>query len=284
MTIWHTALSLGRVSNLPTVWSNVLAGVVLAGVTPNGKLLSLLVLALSLIYVAGMFLNDAFDRHIDAIERPERPIPAGEISAPAVFVSGFVMLGGGVLLLTSMGKAALLSGAVLAALVVFYNCYHKANPFSPLVMGLCRMLTYITSAVAATGGTLPSSVLVASLVLLSYLIGLTYIAKHEGTGRVVRLLPLAGLAAPALAACTLLPHSQLMAVALVAFAAWTFHCLQMVLSTKRRNLRKAVVGFIAGIALNDALLMSQQGTTAWVLLAGVLFFLTLLFQRRIAGT
>ena len=29
-----TALQLGRVSNLPTVWSNVLAGVALAGASP----------------------------------------------------------------------------------------------------------------------------------------------------------------------------------------------------------------------------------------------------------
>jgi 4-hydroxybenzoate polyprenyltransferase len=32
-----------------------------------------LMLSLSLCYVAGMFLNDAFDREFDARHRPERP-------------------------------------------------------------------------------------------------------------------------------------------------------------------------------------------------------------------
>ena len=59
---------LGRVSNLPTVWSNVLAAVALAGaggafVSP-GALFGLLT-ALSLFYVAGMVLNDAFDAEIE---------------------------------------------------------------------------------------------------------------------------------------------------------------------------------------------------------------------------
>jgi hypothetical protein len=38
-------------------------------------------LSVSLIYVAGMYLNDAFDRDYDAAERPTRPIPSGEVSA-----------------------------------------------------------------------------------------------------------------------------------------------------------------------------------------------------------
>ena len=78
---WRTYLRLGRVSNLPTVWTNVLAGIVLAGGPLEPGTLAALVVALSLFYVGGMYLNDAFDRTIDARERPERPIPSGLISA-----------------------------------------------------------------------------------------------------------------------------------------------------------------------------------------------------------
>ena len=79
-----TAAKLGRVSNLPTVWTNVLAGCVLAGGSLGvATVLTLGVLA-TLLYVAGMFLNDAFDAEIDARERPERPIPAGEVSRAVV--------------------------------------------------------------------------------------------------------------------------------------------------------------------------------------------------------
>ncbi|MDP5019718.1 MAG: UbiA family prenyltransferase, partial [Opitutales bacterium] len=89
-------LILTRGSNLPTVWSNVLAGWLLAhglrlhppgseyaGQPPDplgwGGLL-LLLLGVSLTYVGGMILNDAFDARWDAERRSTRPIPAGLIA------------------------------------------------------------------------------------------------------------------------------------------------------------------------------------------------------------
>ena len=56
------ALRLGRISNLPTVWTNVLAGALLAGGGLADVRVPLLMLALSMFYLGGMFLNDAFDR------------------------------------------------------------------------------------------------------------------------------------------------------------------------------------------------------------------------------
>src|SRR5919106_4234732 len=100
---WQVALRLGRVSNLPTVWINTLTGIVLAGGALASPLTLPLLLAFSLFYVGGMYLNDAFDARIDAIERPERPIPSGAISARAVFAAGFAMLAAGVLLLLWVG-------------------------------------------------------------------------------------------------------------------------------------------------------------------------------------
>src|SRR5215207_3515893 len=86
-----TLLRLGRVSNLPTVWTNSVAATVLAGGDPLSAGTPSVVAAMTVFYVGGMYLNDAFDRHIDASERPTRPIPAGEISARAVFGAGFAM-------------------------------------------------------------------------------------------------------------------------------------------------------------------------------------------------
>ncbi len=99
----RVALKLGRISNLPTVWTNTLAGVVLAGGAIGDARVPWLLLALSLCYVAGMFLNDAFDREFDARHRPERPIPSGEVSAITVFGAGFAMLAVGVALLAWIG-------------------------------------------------------------------------------------------------------------------------------------------------------------------------------------
>ena len=60
----RTLLVLGRASNLPTVWSNCLAGWILGGGGPHKRLLALCGGA-TLLYVGGMFLNDAFDAQFD---------------------------------------------------------------------------------------------------------------------------------------------------------------------------------------------------------------------------
>src|ERR1700728_2085349 len=89
---WSVALRLGRVSNLPTVWTNVCAGVVLSGAAVTAQLTLLLIVSLSLFYVGGMFLNDAFDQRFDRRERPYRPIGPGEQSSNMVFTYGFGLL------------------------------------------------------------------------------------------------------------------------------------------------------------------------------------------------
>ena len=53
-------------------------------------------------YVGGMYLNDFFDRDIDARERPGRPIHAGDISAGAVSAIGFALLAVGAALLVAV--------------------------------------------------------------------------------------------------------------------------------------------------------------------------------------
>ena len=82
-------------SNLPTVWTNALAGTVLAG-GETWTLTTLLAgIGLSLLYVSGMYLNDAFDREIDAKERPDAPDPGWTGSAQRRVCGGFgLMLAG----------------------------------------------------------------------------------------------------------------------------------------------------------------------------------------------
>jgi len=46
------------VSNLPTVWTNVLAGTVLAGGAWQSGRMGIVLIAMSLMYVGGMYLND----------------------------------------------------------------------------------------------------------------------------------------------------------------------------------------------------------------------------------
>ena len=84
---------------------------------------------------------------------------------------------------------------LLAGVITGYDAWHKANPLSPVVMGLCRVLVYVTAALAVAGRVGPA-VAGGALALLCYLIGLTYVAKQENLSEVRHLWPLVFLAAP----------------------------------------------------------------------------------------
>ena len=198
------ALRLGRVSNLPTAWTNTLAGIVLAGGHVADPRTLLLIAALSLFYVAGMYLNDAYDAEIDARERPERPIPSGQVGAGTVLTAGFGMMALGLALLAWIGYGAVagtglgpvMGGLGLGAAIVLYNRRHKDNPLSPVLMGICRVLVYVTAGLAVAPE-LPTPLWIGAFLLLCYLIGLTYVAKQETLGEVRNLWPLLFLGAPA---------------------------------------------------------------------------------------
>jgi 4-hydroxybenzoate polyprenyltransferase len=280
------ALRLGRVSNQPTVWTNVLAGIVLAG---GGSPVAVagLIAGLAGMYTAGMFLNDAFDADFDRLHRPERPIPSGEATLTGVFASGFAFLALGLALIvaaalhTGAGLAAFGSGVALAAVIVVYDWWHKENTFGPLLMGLCRMLTYVTAALAVAGS-LNAAVLGAAIVALCYLIGLTYVAKQETLGQVRNLWPLAFLAVPFIYEFPAALRNAASAVAFVALLVWVVYALSF-LRPGRRAIGVAVGYLIAGICLLDALFVAEQSPLL-AALAGGAFVLTLSLHRVVPGT
>jgi hypothetical protein len=283
--IWSVALRLGRVSNLPTVWTNTLAGIVLAEGDVAEPRVALTALSLSLFYIAGMYLNDAFDREFDARARPERPIPSGQVSAATVFGAGFAMLFAGLAILagTGAGWRATAAGVVLAAAIVFYDWHHKGNRLSPLVMGLCRVLVYVTAALTVSV-VLPPELWVAVAVVLSYLIGLTYVAKQETLRRVDKLWPLAFLAVPFVYGIPLAASRPVAALVFVSFLAWVLYALSFLVRADRINVPRAVVSLIAGISLLDALIVAGQGEPRLVPVALAAFLLTLALQRSVPGT
>ena len=288
---WQVALRLGRVSNLPTVWTNTLTGIVLAGGAVVSPATLPLLVALSLFYVGGMYLNDAFDARIDAAERPERPIPSGVISAQAVFGAGFAMLTLGTVILFWAGYALAggtgfwpgLGGIALAGAIVLYDWHHKNNPLSPLLMGLCRVLVYVAAGLAFVVP-LPGVLWLAALLLLCYLIGLTYVAKQENLGEVKNLWPLLFLAAPMIYALLNAAGSLISAVMFVLFAIWVGVALWFLKRREPGDVPRAVVSLIAGIALLDAVLIAAAGApgVAWLSVGG--FALTIGLQRLVPGT
>jgi UbiA prenyltransferase family protein len=283
------ALRLGRVSNLPTVWTNALAGVALAGVSPWHWATLPAALGLSLAYVGGMYLNDAFDRAVDARERPSRPIPSGAAEANTVFALGFALLLGGVAMLLTAAcgfgvssEWAVLAGLALGGAVTGYNWHHKGNPLGPLWMGACRLLAYVAAGLAAAA-VLPAPLLAAAAVSLCYLIGLTYVAKQETLGRLGNLWPVLFLFAP-LAYGAWAAEGAVGWLALLALAAWIGVALALLRRRNPGDIPRAVVSLIAGISLLDAMFLAIAGWPGAVPLALGCFAATLAMQRWISGT
>jgi 4-hydroxybenzoate polyprenyltransferase len=277
-----TVLKLGRVSNLPTVWSNVIAATALAGGAPL-RTIVVLAAAMSLMYVGGMFLNDAFDAATDARERPERPIPSGAISAASVFASGFGLLAAGIALLAAIDLRTAAVGIALASAIVFYDAYHKQNPLSPFVMGACRALVYVAAAVAATATASPF-VIVAALSILGYVAGLTYAARAEAFDRLENVWPLPLLAAPLVLAVTNLDLSGAALLALAAYLAGLFWIALFLARRGPGDVRRAVGLLIAGIAVNDAVLAATTGAHYATYACLACFALTLLLQRHVPAS
>jgi len=262
-------------------------------------------LAMSLCYVAGMFLNDAFDADIDARERPERPIPSGQVTRRLVYTVGFSLLVISILLVELTAVAAGYARALPAGLfatalafcIVLYNAWHKNNPVSPLIMGLCRVLVYLTTAAVISTAFAPA-VLLAALALLCYLIGLTAIAKQENLNEVGHLWPLLLLFLPILFWQWRGPWNWLTIGYSLALLAWTARACFLLAARKPGNIPKAVSGMLAGISLVDGLalaalaLVHAGGDSSlmstldlfWIGACAFCFVLTLLLQRIVPGT
>jgi hypothetical protein len=282
----RTALRLGRISNLPTVWTNVLVGALLAGGDLADPRLPLLMLALSAFYVGGMFLNDAYDAAFDAQHRRDRPIPAAETTEREVFGFGYGLLALGFAGVAWAGAGrwtVLLAALGLAAAIVAYDRFHKGNPLSPLLMGLCRVGVLVCSAWAVMVVPQPT-VVWAAVALLGHLIGLTYIAKQEHLNRLGALWPLAFLALPLLLGVALALDQPLAWAPLLAYAAVQAFALQRLRRRLSGDVPRAVVTLIAAICLLDALLLAGVGQLLPAVLALLAFPLTLALQRWVAGT
>jgi len=292
----RAALILGRVSNLPTVLSNAMAGIALAGIgtvdgMTGGDLVSVVIRAtvvLALFYIGGMYLNDAFDAEIDARERPGRPIPKGDATRGAVFAAGFALIGAGLVLAALSGVKAGLCGASLAGAILLYDVLHKRTAAAPAIMGLCRLLSYATAAAMASGGGASAPwMMLGAGGLFCHVVGLTFAARQEAYDRLDTAWPLGVLAIPlggALWVSLGNPAAFGLWAALAAATGWAVYRL---FRRAPGDVPHAVAALIAAIALYDAVLIAATGSASAVplaLAAALCFPTTLAFQRVVPGT
>jgi 4-hydroxybenzoate polyprenyltransferase len=275
-------LVLGRVSNLPTVWTNCLAGWLLGG-GGDWSRFAWLVGGATLLYVAGMYLNDAFDAGFDGEYRRERPIPSGVIARGTVWKAGFGMLAAGTGLMFLFGFTTAILGVLLAASIVLYNALHKVVTFSPLLMALCRLLLYLTASSAADGG-VTALAMWSGLALAAYITGLSYLARKEATGVVIQHWPQLLLVLPPVLALVVNDGSSFQPALLIGavFVLWTVRSLRGVWA-EPRNVPRAVGGLLAGICWVDLLAVADQPREMGIAFAAC-FVLALVLQKFVPAT
>lgn len=178
--------ALGRVSNLPTVFTNVLVGCVAATQETGlmwGRVAGAFI-GITGIYMGGMVMNDVVDADHDKVHRSRRPIPRGGISLQEgrwLALAAFTL---GLSVLATMSWRALAWGGVLVSAVVAYNLWHKQYAWSVGLMGWCRALVYVVAAAAAGGAVLGQSDHVKMLWVMAgmlglYVVGLSLLARWE---------------------------------------------------------------------------------------------------------
>lgn len=102
---------------------------------------------------AGLYAGDYYDRRLDAISKPTRPIPSGRVSPREAFGAMLALIGGGYLASLTLGWPNLALAMLTTALGIAYSKTFKnhalAGNFDRGVLGVCAVAF---GALAAGGG------------------------------------------------------------------------------------------------------------------------------------
>lgn len=115
-----------------------------------------------------MAVNDYYDREIDAINEPGRPIPSGAVSpGEALVISGvFSVLGLGSAWLTSVNNLAI--GVFAWVAMMAYSTFGKRTGFpGNLMVSACVSLPFVYGGIMAGGGAMGSSLLFALIAFMA---------------------------------------------------------------------------------------------------------------------
>lgn len=278
----RTLLVLARASNLPTVWSNCLAGWWLGGHT-NAHTLPFLFLGTTLLYIGGMYLNDAVDVTFDALHRKERPIPSGAIALGTVWKLALLWFALGLGCLFCVGSLTGGLGLALFACILFYDAVHKLIALSPLLMGACRFFVYLVA--ASINGPVGGWAVWCGLALGAYIVGLSFLAKRESARGPTRYWPMALLALPIVLAFLMNTgmYRNSAAILSLVLGLWILRSVRSMLWALDRNIGRAVAGLLAGIVFVDWLAVADAPRITGIIFLA-LFGLAILFQRFVPAT
>ncbi|WP_433430204.1 SCO3242 family prenyltransferase [Nonomuraea sp. CA-141351] len=263
MTGLRDLLELVRAPAALSVPGDVVAGA--AGGQALGGRTAVLACSSVCLYWAGMAANDWADRRLDAVERPERPIPSGRVPPGlALAVAAGLTAAGVTVAGLAGGRRALAVAAPLAAAVWAYDLLAKNTPAGPASMALCRGLDVL---LGAAPGRSPAGALPAAFTIATHTYLLTALSRGEVSGT-ARSRPAATLAGTlALAAATARrPPNPWDAAAPATLAAW--YAAQFGASQARAvadpsavRVREAVTAGIVSLPALQGALAARAGAT-----------------------
>lgn len=251
-------LELSRPPNLFTVPGDVLAGASMALITKNEMPLILpsLIISLSL-YISGLILNDFFDRKIDSIERPNRPIPSGRVFPNTALISAISLIFFAVAL-SSMYAMIFWFSLGLVFLILLYNCLIRKIPLlGIIVMGLCRGMNLLLGA-SFCPNPFNNVVLAGAGTEILYIASVSTLACNETKGPppgIKLWLPLISLII-SLPILLIISKSSIFGIfmSLVAFS-WIFF-IQRQIRKKKKNLQKSIGDLIRSLILIQCVLIA----------------------------
>ncbi|MEU3784888.1 SCO3242 family prenyltransferase [Streptomyces sp900129855] len=195
---------LAQLIRLPAALSvpgDILAGAVASAGTARPRAVATMASSVAL-YWAGMALNDYADATVDAVERPERPIPSGRVARSTALATacGLTAAGLGLAALAG-GRRALGVTLPLTGLVWAYDLRLKSTAAGPAAMAGARALNVLAGADPGRR----SAAVPAALLVGAHTYTVTALSRHEVSGapRGVPAATLAGSTATALAAAAL---------------------------------------------------------------------------------
>lgn len=278
-------LQLVRAPAALTVLGDTVAGAAAAGNPLRGRRILLPLSSVSF-YWAGMALNDWADRELDAVERPERPIPSGRVSpGQALAVAGGLTAAGLGLARAAGGRDTFRMALPLAAAVWAYDTVLKKTAAGPAAMAACRAFDVLMGAGGVTKKALPSAIAVGG-----HTYGVTALSRgevHGATTNTARAV-LAGTGLTALAAATGARtwRDRLGALAFTGVYANTVGRAQYtaVQNPEAKEVRKATMAGIHGMVPLQAALAARRGSLLGALAVAAALPVAKLLARKVSPT
>ena len=272
-----------RPANIVTSVADIFAGISIAGFifssnTQSIQTVLFLVIATKCLYGGGIVYNDVFDAKLDAVERPERPIPSGRVSkqSAAIFASILLIIGIIAAFLNSTLSGLIATAVAILALV--YNRFGKHHDIiGPINMGLCRGGNLILGMSAVA--TAPAELWYLGIIPVIYIAAITMVSRGEVHGGSQKTLYFAGFLYTFVSISQLLFAFQLgyFELALVFVLLHIYLIFRPLITAIANpigpNIGKAVKAGVLSLIVMDAAWVSVSGN--WILALCVLALLPL---------